>query len=82
MEPGTITRCKFRCHQVVKKLGWTRTGEPPRFVYEAEFVAVSDNSEDNKKFFDATPSGLLRVATYKEDVFEVGKAYYLDVFEA
>jgi hypothetical protein len=52
------------------------------FLYEAAFSAVTDGSTENKEFFQYTPSGSLTIGVYKEDVFEVGKEYYIDVFEA
>jgi hypothetical protein len=49
------------------------------FLFEAEFQAVwNDTREENKKFWDTSPLGSLKISTYKEDMFEVGKAYYLD----
>ena len=71
---STTTRCKFVCNKVTKQLGFN--GHP--FVYGAEFGVVYGNSEENKKFFAATPSGNLTVGTAAQDVFEVGKEYYLD----
>lgn len=72
------TRCKFECVSVTKRKGWG--GSP--FLHDAEFLAVTDGSEDNKAFWEATPSGKLNVATVKPDVFEVGKFYYLDITPA
>lgn len=69
------TRCKFECVSITKRKGWS--GKP--FLYDAEFHAVTDGSDENKEFFAATPSGRLGVATIVSDVFEVGRAYYLDI---
>lgn len=80
--PNTV-RCKFTCVGVTKRLNHWRRVEvvqpDPEFLYEADFTAVVDGSPENKAFFSATPSGTLKVATYTEDVFAVGKAYYLDI---
>jgi len=73
------TRCKFTCVSVKKIKGWSGV---EHFVYEAEFRAVQSDSEENKKFFQYTPTGTLAIGTYKENVFEVGKDYYLDLSEA
>jgi hypothetical protein len=73
------TRCKFTCQSVTKRAAWNKPGE---FVHEAEFSAVHEDSPENKAFFDATPSGTLRIGTYKPDIFTPGKQYYLDVSEA
>jgi hypothetical protein len=45
-------------------------------------MAVTDGSPENKAFWEATPSGELSVSTVKQDVFEVGTEYYLDITAA
>jgi hypothetical protein len=71
-----MVRCKFKCHEVTKRVGWG--GNP--FVYAAKLTVVTDQtSEENKAFFAATPSGSLEVGTVKQDVFEVGREYYVDL---
>ncbi len=72
------TRCKFKCHSVTKFAGWGGH----EFLWNYEFTAVQDGSEENKKFFAATPNGSLKVATVTSDSFEVGKDYYLDLSPA
>lgn len=72
---GRVVRCKFKCHEVTKRVGWSGY----EFLWAAKFSAVTDGSEENKAFFAATPSGQLEVSTIKEDFFEVGKEYYLDL---
>ena len=74
-----ITRCKYVCQAVTKRQHWSRK---ELFLYEASFSIVADGSEENKKFFEATPSGNLNIGTYKEDLFLPGKSYYLDISEA
>lgn len=73
------TRCKFTCIEVTKRTDW-RNKE--RFLYAAKFNVIMDGSPENKAFFDATPSGDLVIATYKEDRFTPGKDYYVDIEEA
>lgn len=70
------TRCKFTCQSVTKTKHWQDAG---RFLFTAKFSAVSDGTPENKAFFEYTPSGSLEIGMYKEDAFEVGKDYYLDV---
>lgn len=77
MDKQTV-RCKFTCTNVTKRLHWDGSG---RHLYDAEFSAVHDGSEENERFFEATPSGQLKIGTFKQDHFEVGKDYYLDVIE-
>jgi hypothetical protein len=61
--------------------GWT-TGTP--FLYTAKMNAVHSNdpNHENKRFWDATPGGNVQVTCIKENVFEVGREYYLDFIEA
>lgn len=73
-----MTRAKFQCTAVTKRKGWS--GAP--FVYEAEFSAVMGDSEENKAFFAASPSGNIKLGTVRSDHFEVGKSYYVDFTEA
>lgn len=70
------TRCKFRCTSVEKLEAWPKE---KGCVYKAKFTAVYDGSPENKAFFDATPTGNLEIGTYKQDVFEVGKEYFVDL---
>ena len=71
------TRCKFTCQSVTKSKHYRR--DEPGFLFTARFVPVTSGSEENQKFFDATPSGSLEVGTYVDDRFVVGKDYYLDI---
>ena len=75
-----MTRCKFHCNSVRKSV--TREGMEEKFVYEADFFAVYDGSDENKEFFKWTPSGSLKIGVYKEDIFQPGKDYYVDLTEA
>lgn len=77
------TRCKFQCNSVEKSRHWNQpaAGEPVRFLYQAKFHAVVDSGPENKAFFEATPSGNIQIGTYKQDVFEPGKYYFIDITE-
>ena len=68
------TRAKFKCNSVTKRQGWGNF----KFLYEATFSPVGGDSEENKSFFAATPSGTISLSTIKDDHFEVGKEYYID----
>lgn len=72
------TRCKFVCTREEKYKGWSGQSASP-FLYNYKFSAVTGDSSENKKFFEATPSGELNVSTVRENFFEVGKEYYLDI---
>ena len=38
-------------------------------------------SEENKKFYAATPSGSIELGQFGEEVFEPGKTYFVDFSE-
>lgn len=71
-------RCKFICQDVRKAFSRGNDGEK-RFVHTARFTPVYSGSEENKRFFSATPSGQLEIGTYLPDCFEPGREYYLDI---
>ena len=70
-----MVRAKFTCIGVRKSLHWDRS---KGFLFEATFSPVTSGSEENKQFFEATPSGEIKLSTYKEDYFEPGKSYFID----
>lgn len=73
-----MVRCKFKCQSVTEQVGW---GEH-KTLFSAEFSPVSGGSDENKRFWDATPSGSFEIETVKEMPFTVGADYYLDISEA
>ncbi len=66
-------RAKFKCNSVTTSLNYQG-----RLIYSYKFQVVTNNSPENKSFFEATPSGMLELGSVKEDLFEIGKEYYLD----
>lgn len=74
------TRAKFKCHSVTKASGEGYSGSP-EWIYSADLQAVYGNSDENKKFFAATPSGQIKLSTLREDTFTPGKCYYVDFTE-
>lgn len=75
-QPQTV-RCKFRCNSITKRLDSYKSEN--KFVHTYEFSAVYDGSEENKKFFAYTPSGTLNVGAFRDDLFEPGLEYYIDI---
>jgi hypothetical protein len=73
-----MIRAKFKCNGVTKRTGFN--GE--EFVYDAKFGAVYGGaegaSEENKKFWAATPAGEISVTSVRCDQFEPGQEYYVD----
>jgi hypothetical protein len=78
-QANQTVRCKFLCNSVTKTQNWSRGDGAPKFVYGYEFSAVYEGSEENKKYFASTPSGNLKINAFKDDLFEPGKEYYLDI---
>lgn len=90
-----ITRCKFKCDSVAKVVraayetheqslshgpGHTEVVHHPEgFTYNVQFSAVYNNSPENKKFWEWTPSGTLQFQSINADVFAPGKEYFLDI---
>ena len=75
---GEQIRAKFKCVSEKKFEGWGQSGEAKPFFYDYEFQPVSSGSEENKRFFAATPAGKLNLSTLKSGMFDVGREYYLD----
>jgi hypothetical protein len=56
-----------------------------RKVYDLEFHAVAGDSEENKKFWEATPSGVFNFQTVNAEaamMFQFGHEYYVSFREA
>ena len=69
----TKVRCKMRC---------TSTGHEENGVHSARMYPVTGGSEENESFFKWTPGGNLELSVLKEQHFEPGKEYYIDITEA
>lgn len=74
----STTRCKFTCTSVRKFVNHDSDRATNPFRFEADFQVVYGNSDENKQFFASTPSGSVKLSTYREDVFVPGQDYYLD----
>lgn len=68
-------RAKFSCIGVRKSRHWKPENG---FLYEAELSAVTSGSEENEKFWAATPSGSIKLSTIREDYFVPGWDYYVE----
>ena len=77
MTTGTQVRAKFKC---VSRTEYE--GGNVEFVFAA--VYSNDPNHENKRFWDATPNGELKmtVANRAAQIFKVGQEYYLDFGEA
>jgi hypothetical protein len=71
--------CQKRTEQLSQRKNVDGSWGPCK-LYSFEFSAVyGDDTPENKLFWESTPSGKLELSVVKMDVFEVGKAYYLDL---
>lgn len=64
-------RAKFTCTHKSSATG----------IAQVSMMPVYSGSEENKAFFDATPSGSVSMGILRPEAaefFEVGKSYYLD----
>jgi hypothetical protein len=73
-----MTRAKFWC----KKVSKVKFGNPNGDLgVEVELAAVYAGSEENKRYFQWTPSGEIKLGILNPDaaaIFEPGKEYYVD----
>ena len=68
-------RCKFVCYERAERYdSYNRMT-----VYSYRFNAVISGSEENQQFWRWTPGGQLTVDAVKQNLFEPGKEYYLDL---
>lgn len=77
-------RCKFTCTRVMSEEVWDYAEKRPKVIYGVEFRPVysADPNHENKKFWDATPTGSLTLGTIKQVPWEVGKECYVDITPA
>ena len=79
-----MIRMKVKCSGV--KTSESNWQGKPSIAREVEFYFVAGNdSEENKKFWEASPYGTFKVMIENPDAaneLELGKFYYVDVHEA
>ena len=76
------TRCKFSCQRVAHIIHGGKIAGVEVLLYP---VYSSDPNSENKQFWDATPSGEMRLHITKPEAanwFESGKEYYVDIAPA
>ncbi len=71
-------RAKFVVQSITRQKHWDREkGE----IHTVKLSPVAGNSEENKQFYAATPSGSIELGTVNEQAgrqFELGAEYYVD----
>lgn len=73
----STVRCKFRCDS--KRTFISNNKTLYDYIFSAVYGGSNDASDENKKFWEWTPSGQFNVSTVKDGQFEPGKEYYLDI---
>ncbi|MGA2669817.1 MAG: hypothetical protein ABSF21_00110 [Dehalococcoidia bacterium] len=81
-----MVRTKFRCNwkstHTEKTYNRETRVEDSIVLYDYNFTTVYTGSEENTKFFAATPSGSLTLSCVRNDLFTINKEYYLDLSPA
>lgn len=77
--PPTV-RAKFVCNSKTEFLStvWEGNQPKPGKVWQYKFYVVTSGSEENKAFFASTPTGSIELSSVRDNLFELGKEYYLD----
>lgn len=75
-------KAKFTVNGVTKRKGWD--GKNP-WVYDITLNPVVSGSEENQRFYAATPNGEIKLITVNEsaaNTFEPGAEYYVNFEKA
>lgn len=71
-------RAKFKVQSITMQAHW----QPSKGkIGTVSLMPVSSGSEENQRFYEATPSGEIKLGTINEDalkVFEIGREFYVD----
>lgn len=73
--PNVVAKMRFNAIKTF--INWEN-----RKVAQLEFTVVQGNTEENKKFFDASPSGTLTLGTVNQgviDTLDLNTDYYVIV---
>jgi hypothetical protein len=75
-------RAKFKVNEITMRRHWT---EGKGTLYTIKLTPVMGGSEENKKFYEASPAGQIELGTLNTDAgeqFELGGEYYVDFTKA
>jgi hypothetical protein len=75
-------RLKFQLQRYQSTLAWNDRTKELRTLY---FTPVTGGSNENKEYYDATPSGEFQFGTINRaawEQFQIGKSYYFTVESA
>lgn len=70
-------RAKFKVNSITRQAGWNGNKE----VHTVKLSPVTGGSEENQKFYAATPGGSIDLSVVNEEVgrqFDIGTEFYVD----
>lgn len=70
-------RAKFKCHTITEREGWNGV----KLVRDVKLIPVTSGSDENKRFYAATPGGSVEIACANAEAaaqFVIGREYYVD----
>lgn len=77
MERTDMVRAKFKVTSITRSQGWGSVKE----IQTIKLSPVCDGSEENKKFYAASPSGAIELGTVNAEAaaeFDLGAEFYVD----
>lgn len=71
-------RAKFKVNSITQTANWNKPGG---LLYSLTLNPVTSGSEENKRFFEATPGGEIKLSVVQAEIgthFPVGTEVYID----
>lgn len=72
-------RAKFKVQSITQSAHWDRSKGGS--LYTVQLNPVTSGSDENKRFFEATPGGEIKLSVVSEEVgkrFPIGAEFYVD----
>lgn len=70
-------RAKFKVNSITRQAGWNGCKE----VHTIKLSPVTGGSDENRRFYAATPGGQIELSVVTEEVgreFDIGAEFYVD----
>lgn len=85
----TSVRAKFTCTSIKRQMSYhwniSTCEHEGREIRTVTLIPSSGNSDENKRFWNASPAGTLELGMINleaAEAFDIGKEYYLDISPA
>lgn len=75
---SSAMRAKFKVTSITQQAHW---GKPGASLYTLALQPVTSGSDENKRFYEATPGGEIKLSVVSEEIgkrFPIGKEVYVD----